>query len=376
MKKKIPSKKHFLLILLLFFTVNSFASPENSFDYREEMVPLSEVPLLLKGIWYNQNRYIVFDTGEKYTEFQVLREESKAFIPEIVLRPFYTWYDDYAAGSKAVTEKNNTVSRSPEILAIRFIPLVQQAVPENYGSYSDSADFFKTQSIPSGAWILQIKYKDDSNIYSIPAAVIGNNLYLKFKIRNLTEDEEPDSLSTFSGFWQDYGSFDEITINPPVQKSELLSYYVTENSVYHIRYWITKMDYDRDATAVFSDGEKSYSVKKHLRSGGKTYTCVNGKGNRIRNIEKSETPEDEYTLNSVEISTGEGTVNVSTICAIGKPYLTLTDGSSTLEEIIKEANSRHKPLPEPVFNSPHPDFHFEIIKDLNKYNRNLSIGKE
>lgn len=295
------------------------------------------VPQLLKGIWFNQDRYIVFDTGNP-SDIENVTE------PNFVLRTFYTWYDDFACGNKENLDKNNTTSQELNRIRMEFIP------------------FFESNN--SGAWDMIVYYNNGRDVYHIPVAVIDKKLYLNFKIHENTGD----SL----GYWQDFGSSRQITINSPVVNDELKSFFITENAVYYIRYWQTKMDYDAEAYASFSDGEYTYSVKKHINAGGKTYTCVNGRSTTIRNIDKSESLEDNYIFNSEK-----------TICAFAKPYLTLDETGMTLEEIMQKANSRHKPLPKPVFPPDEPNFNWDVItdlrkytsKDVKKYNRNLSIGK-
>lgn len=369
------------------------------------------VPLLLQGIWYNTNRYIVFETGYK---------DGSRDIPQVVLRTHYTWYNDRAAESKSYTEKtgtkttntsgeeksdkmtipqtardrNNTTAETPEEIKITFVPLVQEAFPESYNmnvALSSNITMY-AETEPSGAWDAQIQYPRSKIIYHVPLAVIGNELYLNFKVKNVVygnSSMDTDSSSVFSsemtGLWQDYGNASGILISPPVTNTELLSYFITSTAVYQIRYWQTDMDYDENAVATFSDGSNTYTVKKHLSVGGKIYTCVNGRGTKIRNIEKSNSMPVEYKTNSVIIQTSStdengapvtSTIKESTICAIGKPYLTLSDGKKTIEQLVVEANNRRKPLPPPVFPPSGLDFHWDIIKELNKYNRVLSLGKE
>jgi len=367
------------------------------------------VPLLLQGIWYNTNRYIVFETGYK---------DGKGDIPQVVLRTHYTWYNDRAAESKSYTAKtgtkttntsgeeksdektipqtardrNNTTAETPEEIKITFVPLVQEAFPESYNmnvALSSNATMY-AETEPSGAWDAQIQYPRSKIIYHVPLAVIGNELYLNFKVKNVVYGNSSmgtDSVfpSEMTGLWQDYGNASGLLISPPVTNTELLSYFITSDAVYQIRYWQTDMDYDENAVATFSDNSNTYTVKKHLSVGGKIYTCVNGRGTKIRNIEKSNSMPVEYKTNSVIIQTSStdengapvtSTIKESTICAIGKPYLTLSDGKKTIEQLVVEANNRRKPLPSPVFPPSGLDFHWDIIKELNKYNRVLSLGKE
>ncbi|MBQ5400182.1 MAG: hypothetical protein IIU15_03005, partial [Treponema sp.] len=73
------------------------------------------------------------------------------------------------------------------------------------------------------------------------------------------------------------------------------------------------------------------------------------------------------------------TVRTSTICAFGEPYLTLTDGSKSIEEIVSEDNARRKDPPEPLFpvHGGPLDFDWSIIESPPEdYNRRmLDLGK-
>lgn len=313
--------------------------PEEDFD--KEIIYETEVPALLKGIWCGNDRYIVFEGHSLVSEDGTTQIE-----PDFVLRTFYTWYDDFACGNISNPDRNNTTTQEPVKVTVSFKVL--------------------TESETSGAWDMTISYSNGRDVFHIPLAVIDNKIYLSFKIN--TEPKEGNN-----GYWQDYSSSKQITICNPVVQNEITSYYITPEGIYHIRYWQTKMDYDKNAMAVFSDGEESYYVKKHLVSSGKTYTCVNGRSTTIRNIEKSESLEKDVIFNAE-----------NTILASGKPYLTLEADGKTMEQIMNEANSRHKPLPKPVFPPADVNFHWEIIRDLREYssltvkqyNRNLSFGKD
>ena len=448
----------------------------------------AQVPVLLKGIWYNSNRYVIFDTGYGSELTAENGEAEQAQIPQLVLRTFYTWYDDRAAepneytkktGSKTVNvagadtspegsttsplftstntatsgsarnytyatrvnsknadtgtlgkaqnipatarDRNNTTDSSKaEELKIRFVPLLPEVFPASYNMTVAQADGstltaagtvsgdkngvssagVSGSEVPSGAWDLQITYSHDRTVYHVPAAVIGNNLYLHFTVKVLqTGSATTDTAATtvassgasasngsavstipsqLYGFWQDNGNASGILISPPYTSKELLSYYITNDSVYHIRYWQTDMEYDPTAEAVFSDGNNRYTVKKHLLVGGLVYTCVPGRGTKIRNIEKSNSLPEKYTLNSVIVSqrvtnsdgsTGITSYETATICALGDPYLSLTDGKQTIEQLVLAANSRHIPLPKPLFPPSNLDFHWDIIRDLRKYNK-------
>ena len=347
----------------------------------------NNVPLLLEGIWKNRQRYIVFDTS--------FIENEDSAIAQIVLRTFYTWYDDRAAEAEDYTkenplDKNNTTFHQPQKISFRFIPLTNQVFPENSGLDVELSDgtLLMSSGKASGAWDLEITYPGWKESFHVPLAVIGDSLYLDFLIKeteSIPLDEENYHL--LGGFWRDYGRASGILVSPPVNKKELLSLMIQDDCVYEIRYWESVMDYEEGKMAVFSDGDKSYYVPKQLAAQGRLYTCVNGKGTRIRNITKTSGPEKNYTLNEVLLKktyTDEDgkeysvTEKAATIMAFGEPYMVLEDGSRTMKEIIEEDNRRKKPVQESPF-PPHGilDFDWSIIEDppSNWNKRNINLGK-
>ncbi len=358
-----------------------------------------DVPVLLKGVWKNAGRYVEFDSGVSTAE---------GAVPRIVLREFYQRYDDRAAESPSFSESSprpvndSTQMTGPEEMHIKFIPLTFTALPEGSGSpeIQSDGDMVFADGMPSGAWNMQVTYPGRREIFNVPVAVIGKGIYLKFTIKQ----EDSDSISPspvlagtvmnsghpLDGFWQDSGNASGITISPPVSSRELLSFFVDGESFYYIRYWRTDMEYDGQKNAVFSDSGRDYSVKKHLRVAGETFTCVNGRGTRIRNIQKSSSMPGDFSLNSIIVrknrTDDDGRnysydVRSSTICVFGKPFLELVekDGQNmSLEQILEEDAKRQFPSPKPLF-PPHGvlDFDFGIVEDPPAdYNRRmLDLGK-
>lgn len=362
-----------------------------------------QVPLLLEGIWENYNRYVVFDSGYINSNQQA--------IPQIVLRTFYQWYDDRAAESAEYTSKNprdaNTAtagnSASAQEVKIRFVSLTDEVFTEEYGiqCVQEDGDVLIAENLCSGAWDMQVQFGGKrlggEQTYHVPIAVIGDKLYLNFAIKAEDSDSVPvsallegtvmESGNLLAGYWQDVGNANGVLISRPRVNKELLSYYVTDDAVYPLRYWETDMEYDENAVATFSDNGELYSVPKHLWVGDKNYTCTLGKRTEIRNLKKTDSLPEPYTTNSIlvqkTISDEFGNeihymVRTSTILAFGEPYLTLTDGTRTIEEIIELNHQLKKPLPPPLF-PPHGvlDFDWSIIQNPPAdYNRRmLDLGK-
>ena len=393
-------KKFFRLCALSFIFMLSL-----SHVYSQEALETGEnpVPALLGGIWENYNRYVVFDTG-------YVTSENESII-QIVLRTFYQWYDDRAAESPEYSasvqrDTNNTTatSSSAQEIHVRFVPITDQLFTAGSGNavVQDDGDVLYAENENSGAWDMQVDFVGKRfggrQIYHIPVAVIGGKLYLKFAIRTEDSDSVPvspllsgtvmENENFMAGFWQNYGNADGILESPPVISKELLSYYVSDSAVYPIRYWTTDMEYDGNARAAIIDGDETYYVKKHVWIGDKNYTCTLGRRTQIRNLQKSGSLPEPYTVNSVLVEKhaldDDGneftyTVRTSTICAFGEPYLTLTDGSKSIEEIVAEDNARRKDPPEPLFpvHGGPLDFDWSIIeRPPEDYNRRmLDLGK-
>lgn len=350
------------------------------------------VPLLLEGIWYNSNRYIQFQTeetdknGRKYSQ------------PNFILRTFYTWYDDRAAESPEFSEKysrdRNDATRFAEDVKIAFQEITPSYYTEKYGitqKYGDNV-YATARDLPSGAWILKIKYPGVKEVYSIPVCVIGNYLYLNFAVRNISigDFDSYSDKSTF-GYYSSYYVNDELWISPKDYFTELKSFFVDVDCVYPLRYWLTNMEYDSQLSASISDGEKNHIVPKHHKIGERNYTCVQGRGRVIRNLKKQLTLPEPCFFNSVKIvkksydydSEGNKIKEniqekiVPTIVAFGNPYMELDHSGKNILQIVEEANSRKKPLPPPVF-PPHGilDFHWEVLELNQNYNRMHSIWRK
>ena len=359
------------------------------------------VPALLSGIWENTDRYVVFNTG-------YFSSESGRAIATFVLRTFYQWYDDRPAESTeyAVSfarDRNDAETEKVEIVELHFTPLTDELFLQSYNKpvTQEDGDTLFAETANSGAWDMEIKFAGRKlggvDTYHIPIAVIGNKLYLHFAIKREDSDSVPQSSllngitiqseNLLGGFWRDVGNANGILIAPPVTNTELLSYFITNEAVYHIRYWRTDMPFDAEAEALFTDGDKTYHVPKHLRVADNVYTCTLGRRTRIRNIDKSAGLPQTHTLNTVLVekhqTDAEGransyTVRTATICAFGEPYLTLTDGSQTLQEIITKNNERRHPPVKFLF-PPHGilDFDWSIIEDppASYDRRMLDVGK-
>ena len=318
-----------------------------------------QLPSLLGGVWESPSLYCVFDTGYLSDEL--------GSIPELVLRVFYGWYDDRAAESPSYTvdhprDVNCATPRGEaQAINVRYFPLTE-------GSSEDS-----------GAWNLEIHYPNRKEVYNVPVAVIGGNLYLDFLIRDdtvATDESQTESTdeSLLDGFWCDALSASGIQVSPPVFKKELACLYIQGDKVYRVRYWKTDMDYDGQTKAELTDGEKTYLIPKHLNVAGTTYTCVKGRRRQVRNVERLESLP-PYTANGT--SDGKGGFTGSTIMSFAKPYLAKVE-SKTIDEILAEDALKKPPEPKPLFPPGGVlDFDWSIVTDPPEdWNRRvLDLGK-
>lgn len=329
-------KLSLIFSIFLIFTFLSFS--ENSSNN-------TEIPVLLKGIWEGSDRYVSFShieiTGRNTDSSQ------QNNILTIILRPFYQWYNDRAAENSAYSQvfprdKNNTTSQKAEIL--------------DFTINTFSEDFEKN----SGVYEITINY--GKNPVTIPVCVIEKKLYLNFLVKINNTDE--NSQQYMDGFWTKLGQASGIKISKPLNSKELTSYFFNENDVYHIRYWLSDMDVSNDeiseTRASFSDGEKTFYVNKFIKNGNLLYTCTTGRSLNIRNIEKTKTSNFKFTTNKEH-----------TLCILENEYLTKIsedDSRENIEKIVKEQNSKKKPLPKPIFPPSEIDFHWKDIDELEKYN--------
>ena len=223
----------------------------------------TQTPTELYGIWKGDDRYIFFGTEGKVS---------------VILKEYYGWYYDRAAEPEedADTEHRNVnAASSPEA----------QHITAEYSRLQDDLN----------AWEISISY-DKKNISIIPAAVLDGKLYLNFLIRTkddldkikMQTDSVPGSENSKAEniYWQGINSADSIRIFERENKENINSWYITENAVYKLRFWQTDMDYDEYAAASFTDGDNVFTLKKHIKSAGQTYTSASGRGKIIRNVEK------------------------------------------------------------------------------------------
>jgi hypothetical protein len=307
----------------------------------------SSVPEALRGVWEGGFAEEPKEFGGRIVSFYEAEgdSESPRAAALIFLKLFYGRYYDRTAEfpTSAVRDRNDASSKTGEALAVSF----EETSPA-------------TQN--SGSWTMRVSYPPYRESDAVALAVIRDNLYLNFHIRY---DGNPNTPKNIAGFWRAGGTASGITVSKPYYARGVESFYITDGhpdspetaTVFRIRYWEADVEPDLSARAFFSDGENEYPVDKYLVIGGKTFTCVQGRGTRIRQITRSPLPEN-YELS-----------DDGTLCAFGTPYLTRSKTDDPYAEAAR-ANAKKSPPPRPLFPPSNLDFHYDEIRELRKYTPN------
>ncbi len=377
--------KPFLKIAISLFLANAFfaAAQVSSGEFS------LGVPDAFSGLWERGDRFVMFAESDDFLESRVREilssaessdEEKNAarnkvkFI-SILLKTFYGWYLDRTAEPESFSSEarilNDSTCPEAERIRVEFRPLSRMA--DSGGAARDGS-----------AWEIFVRYPGVREPTIIPLAIIGGNLYLDFAIK-LNDSDGEDALSENAanvanenssdellGFWCSLVPTDGVKVSIPSSGENIYSTYITRDAVYTIRYWKTEMDYTQE-NAFFSDGGKTFSVVKHIQSGGKNFTCTNGRSVTIRNVQKSLSRPELYELDST-----------ATICGLGEPYLRRVKDENSVKvvaNLVREAMSKKAPNPDPPFPPSDLDFHMDeiyrleegnlIIQSLRKRNKNF-----
>ena len=296
-------KKGFLVVLLsaLIFPVFSLDIPEN-----------------LKGIWEGKNRFVFFENATD--------DENPQFV--IVLKEYYDWYYDRAAEPAEYSQTeprslNSATHKTPEI-----IPFELKQIEDITDAYQLKVTYSKHFSNTTTFVII------DDRIYL--------NMYTKY-------DQIDDELNKDISLYRGYQHSDGFVLNSQPVDENIGLLILLKDIFYDVRYWQTDMDYET-SSVTFKYKDDTFLVPKHLFAEGTNYSSVSGRSKKIRNPQKAFPLENQNILYNKD----------KTVLILNdSPYLTkLTDKSTlaNLFKIIKEANSRSKPDPEPIFPVKLPKF--------------------
>jgi hypothetical protein len=295
-------KKNLFKFLIFIFSFN--------FLWSQEKLPLS-----LQGVWEAKDRFVVFYQQDEVSKPEIL----------IVLKDFYGWYYDRAC--------------EPESLSKEFKKSINCATPPK----SEQIFYDVKQSTQNPqTYLLEIEYSKSQKNY-VPFCVIDENLYLQFwtKVQEETLENEELIQKTKNGFWQGNVISQGITICPQETQEKLISFYIDENNLFKINYWICDMDFD-SSKASFNFQNKEYYVSKHIISANNIYTCAAGRRRFVRNMQKP-----------VEVDLEDLLFNEDfTICVKGEPYLKRILDKSDVEylmNLVNKENSKKRPNPPPLF---------------------------
>lgn len=321
-------KKGFLVILIsvLFIPVFSQILPEE-----------------ITGIWEGKDRIIFFEEPQNDKNPELF----------VVLKNFYGWYYDRAAEDSFYSDKekrtrNNTTPKSAE-----HIPYRIEKNPD-YNTYNFEINYSKREQ------------------FIVPMALINDNFFLNFYTRDLDFSDEQQLLNaknTYDGFYRGNLVSKGIMISNQSVPENISCFYIINNKIYNIRYWKTDMEYSSEY-AIFTYGEDSFSVPRHIKSGNYIYSCVSGRSKKVRNPQPAETFIPENLLFNSD----------HTVMVLDKEmYLTKLADKKTFEDliqIIKKQNSKRHPPVQPLFPEQELDYHWDLIDSLEKNNALIQSVRE
>lgn len=296
-------KKGFLVVLLfaLIFPVFSLDIPEN-----------------LKGIWEGKDRFVFFENAAD--------DENPQFV--IVLKEYYDWYYDRAAEPASYSQKeartlNSATHKNPEI-----IPFELKQIDDITEAYQLTVTYSKHYSNTTSFAII------DDKIYL--------NMYTKY-------DQINDELNKDITLYRGYQHSDGFVLNSQPMDENIGLLILLKDKFYDVRYWQTDMDYE-SSLVTFKYQNDTFLVPKHLFAEGKNYSSVNGRSKKIRNTQPA------FQIQNQKLFYNQ---DKTVLILNEEAYLTKLTNKETLDDlfqIIKEANSRRKPDPEPLFPVKLPKF--------------------
>ena len=301
-------KKAVFYLLLIILCAFSFAEEMIRID-NEELMNLSD----LNGIWENDSRFLLFNTDKI----------------SFILKPFYRFYYDETDTLRAGLTTGE-----------------------------------------SGETVLRIKYTNSKKTLPHPICVINDKLFLDFfcygsAFLESDETDERHKISPLYGYWRAGGNVDTIELAVPHDQREVTSYYFTDTDIYFLRYWRADVPYDKVAATV-TDGDFSFEIDKFLMIGDTVYTCVTGRGTKVRYFSKY-----PYSVNGDTITIRQDDDKTfplyvshnGSLLSLSEPYLTKSRVEDLPAEIAAHNSLRHFPI-KPWFKLWDLDFHWEEIEYL------------
>ena len=146
-------------------------------------------------------------------------------------------------------------------------------------------------------------FETDFSSLKIEPLVFENQLFVEYWILDSFFDKEKKSKLKL---YLPASNIKEISLDNPKIQSEVYAYlFLDETSAIKIRYWLVDLEFESDSfenergmitentvdvksNVALSDLQDEYyrNIKKYIKIADKVYTCVEGRGTKIRNIEK------------------------------------------------------------------------------------------
>lgn len=281
----------------------------------------------LEGIWEGVDRLVFFENDDNGKPHMA-----------VVLKNYYGWYYDRAMED---------------------------------GIYAQKEARIRNSATSKTAAKCSVSFSDDEILFSYSKHDVR---YVNFRL---------DAQNMFFNFWDiipvEGGTFykgkpesDGILISSKKTPTDFYSFFQCDDgTVYKIRYWKSNMEYDPEAQCSLrlSDRDDYFFVPKMIYVEGVNYTCASGRRMEVRNPEKSALFDNKEVYFSSD----------GTFVALKKPVLTQMAGKKEFEDlmqIVKEANSRRKPDPEPLFPDLNLDYHWDLIDALENGNEIIKAVRE
>lgn len=232
------------------------------------------------------------------------------------------------------------------------------------GSYYDGQRIIIFSGDKAGSQILKPYYGWYYDAYyemeNFPSAVnplsLNGGIYTQYWER--TDSGNRDGTA----YWRPCTNTQRITINPALIKKELYGFITSNDYLYRIRYWQVSVPYTDQKVLVHDPDNDGlhYEIDKYIAVGSVVYTCVNGRGTVVRNVEK-EAISQSHTLGFTDVYlTSDGRYAV-----MGEPDYKSFEHND-LDAFIKEQNSKRKPPRKPPFEYMDLDFYYDEIERLRK----------
>ena len=168
-----------------------------------------------------------------------------------------------------------------------------------------------------GLW-LDTEYKINFDFQKNPPFINEDSLYVRYW----------QESQTAKNYYLPCANFSEITLDEQVTDENVYGYYFSESEVFVIRYWKCSRDvFDAEKKISLNlSGEKNLSsgaqpdsvfIPKYIQIADDCYTCIQGRGEKIRNVKKIERKVFESGFADLKFLTQDG----CSYLVLQKPYL-------------------------------------------------------